>query len=192
VFSAVRSQLVLKWFGADPEQRTLAVVGLSPGDGRSHVVANLARLFAQMDEDTLVIDADLRQPAQHRLLGVDNSTGLADYLAGRVPRPPIRAVPEERHLHVLAAGNVDPSSLPLLARRQFGLMLGGLAARYSFILIDTPPAAQFSEAVTVAVRSSGCLVVTRRHRTRLAEAQALADKLSANSVEVIGALINDI
>ncbi|MEO8152708.1 MAG: P-loop NTPase [Rhizobacter sp.] len=191
VIRSIRSQLVLRWFGSEPEQRTLAVVSHGGGEGRSHVCAQLAMQLSQMDEDTLVIDADLRKPSQHTFFGVENKTGLSDYLSRDVTRAPIRAVPGKPRLHLLSAGTVRPDGQALLERRQFGLLLGTLAQRYAFILIDTPPAAQYSEALTAAVRASGCLLVTRRNRTRMVDAQRLAGQLTRHSVEVLGAVINE-
>lgn len=191
VLRGVRSQLVLRWFGHEPEQRTLAILSHGEGEGRSHVCAHLAEMLAQLDEDTLVIDADLRKPSLHALFGVDNRTGLTSYLSRQVARAPIRAVPGRPRLHLLPAGPAQAEAQALLERRQFAQLLGTLAQRYAFILIDTPPAAQFSEAVTVAVRASGCLLVTRRNRTRMADAQRLADQLARHSVEVLGAVINE-
>ena len=191
VFRSVRSQLVLRWFGPEPEQRTLAIVSHGDGEGRSHVCAHLAMQLAQLDEDTLVIDADLRKPSMHTFFGVDNRSGLTDYLARDVARAPIRAVPGQPRLHLLPAGSAKPDAQALLERRQFAQLLGVLAQRYAFILIDTPPASQYSEALTAAVRASGCLLVTRRNRTRLADAQRLSDKLTRHSVEVLGGVMNE-
>lgn len=191
VFRSVRSQLVLRWFGAEPEQRTLAIVSHGEGEGRSHVCAHLAMQLAQLDEDTLVIDADLRKPSMHGFFGVDNHTGLTDYLSHRVARAPIRAVPGHPRLHLLPAGTAQADAQALLERRPFVTLLGVLAQRYAFILIDTPPAAQYSEALTAAVRASGCLLVTRRHRTRMADAQRLAAQLGRHGVEVLGGVMNE-
>jgi chain length determinant protein tyrosine kinase EpsG len=191
VMRSLRSQLVLRWFGNEPEQRTLAVLSRDGGEGRSHVCAHLALMLAQMDEDTLIIDADLRKPSLHRLFSIDSPNGLGDYLARDIDRAPIHAVAGHPRLHLLPAGPSRPDALPLLERRPFAQLLAALSRRYAFILIDTPPAAQFSEAMTVAVRSSGCLLVMRRHRTRLSDAQRLADELGRHSVEVLGAVINE-
>jgi protein-tyrosine kinase len=191
VLRSVRSQLMLRWFGNEPEQRTLAIVSHGDGEGRTHVCAHLATLLSQMDEDTLVIDADLRKPSMHTFFGVDNHTGLSTYLSQETTRAPIRAVRGNPRLHVLPAGPASLEAMSLLERRSFALLLGKLAQRYAFVLIDTPPAAQFSEAITAAVRASGCLLVTRRNRTRLADAQQLAEQLRRHSVEVLGAVINE-
>jgi len=101
---AVRSQLVHRWFGDEPEQRALAVVSTDPGDGRSYVCSRLARLFADLDEDTLLIDADLRNPSLHRIFGADNSVGLTSFLQGELAQPPVRSVPGVPYLHLLTAG----------------------------------------------------------------------------------------
>lgn len=191
VLRSVRSQLLLRWFGEEPEQHTLAVMSDSAGDGRSHVVAQLARLFAQSHEDTLVIDADFNTPRQHELFGVSNKTGLSSYLSRDIARAPVRAVRGVPHLHVLPAGPSHPDGLALLERQPFARLLQLLSLRYSVILIDTPPAGRFSEAITVAVRASGALIVTRRNRTRLPEVQRLVQTMTRYGVEVLGALVNE-
>lgn len=191
VMRGVRSQLLLRWFGSEPEQRTLAVLSHGSGEGRSHVCAQLGRLLAQMDEDTLVIDADLRRPSLHEHFGVDNRSGLSSYLAHETLRAPVRAVRGTPRLHLLPAGPLRPNGPALLERRDFAVLLGNLARRYAFIVIDTPPAGPHPEALTVAVRASGALMVTRRNRTRVADAQRVAALLGRHGVELLGAVINE-
>jgi protein-tyrosine kinase len=191
VLRSVRSQLLLRWFGEEPEQHTLAITSHGSGDGRSHVCAHLARLFAQSQEDTLVIDADLRNPSQHTLFGVGNETGLSSYLTRSTPRAPVRAVRGVPNLHVLPAGPSHPDGLALLERQPFARLLQLLSHRYAVILVDTPPAGRHSEAITVAVRANATLLVTRRHRTRLPDVQRLVQAMTRYGVEVLGAVVNE-
>ena len=170
---------------------TMAVVSPATGDGRTHVCANLAILFAQLGEPTLIVDADLRGGCMHRLFGIDNAVGLSSHLSRRTTAAPIRAVPGIDHLHLLPCGPLPPNPQELLSRAQFALLLEELAHVYAYILIDTPAAARHGESATVAVRASGCLMVVRRNRTRIAEAQVLADGLGKLSAQVIGAVVNE-
>ena len=62
--------------------RTILVTSAYPGEGKSTVVANLGRSLAQAGRSTLLIDADLRRPVLHELLGVQNTGGLSDILRG--------------------------------------------------------------------------------------------------------------
>ncbi|MGZ5059665.1 MAG: chain length determinant protein tyrosine kinase EpsG, partial [Methylobacter sp.] len=78
---AVRGQLMLRWF--TNVHKTLTLVSLSRGEGRSLMAANLAIVFSQLGERTLLIDADLRQPRQHTLFKLQSVYGLSDVLAGR-------------------------------------------------------------------------------------------------------------
>lgn len=187
----VRSQLAMRWFDDQLEKRALAVVSPATGDGRTHVCANLAILFAQLGEPTLIVDADLRGGCMHRLFGIDNAVGLSSHLSRRTTAAPIRAVPGIDHLHLLPCGPLPPNPQELLSRAQFALLLEELAHVYAYILIDTPAAARHGESATVAVRASGCLMVVRRNRTRIAEAQVLADGLGKLSAQVIGAVVNE-
>jgi receptor protein-tyrosine kinase len=189
---AVRSQLVHRWFGEDPEQRALAVVSTDHGDGRSYVCSRLARLFADLDEDTLLIDADLRRPSLHTIFGADNSVGLSSYLQGHVAQAPVRAVPGVPYLHLLTAGPRVDQPHRLIARNEFGRLLEQLAPQFRAIFIDTPPSAAGADAVTVALRSSGALLVVRKHNARLSDQRELAQRLTDSTVEVVGAVINEV
>jgi protein-tyrosine kinase len=191
VLRAVRSQLVLRWFGADPEQRTLAIVSAQRRDGRTRVCSGLAVLLSQLDEDTLVIDADLRNPRMHEVFGLRNDVGLTTALAADSSVPSIQRVGRLDNLYVLTAGPSVPNPRELLLKRQFGLLMEALASRFAFIVIDTPAAGEGSESLTTAVRSSGCLVVARKNSSRMADVQQLASKLTDHSVEVLGAVINN-
>jgi len=188
---AVRAQLVHRWFGEEPERRALAIVSPTPGDGRTWVTANLGRLFAELDDETLLIDACLQRPSLHLMFGMDNRQGISSFLAGGIEQPPVRAVPGVPHLHLLSAGPGVAASHKLISHRAFGLMIERLAMRYAAIFVDTPAVSAGGDALTLALRSSGALLVVRRDRTRIAEVTALRDRLQRMTVEVLGAVINE-
>ena len=73
----IRSHLELRWFSG--EKKTLAIVSATNGDGRSYLAANLAIVFSQLGERTLLIDSDLRQPRQHKLFNLNNAQGLSNF-----------------------------------------------------------------------------------------------------------------
>ena len=75
VFRAVRSQLMLRWFTS--ERKALTIVSYNPGDGVSLFIANLAVVFSQLGERTLLIDANLRYPHQHEIFNLRNKQGKA-------------------------------------------------------------------------------------------------------------------
>ncbi|MDQ6680114.1 MAG: chain length determinant protein tyrosine kinase EpsG, partial [Pseudomonadota bacterium] len=74
---AIRSQLMLRWFDKAESRQVLTVVGASRYDGRSYLAANLAVVFSQLGERTLLVDADLRSPRQHELFHLENKVGFS-------------------------------------------------------------------------------------------------------------------
>jgi protein-tyrosine kinase len=188
---ALRSELMLQWFNHDAAHKSLAVVSEARGDGRSHIAANLAVVLSQLGGRTLLIDADLRNPSQHALFGLENRVGLSAVLAGRAGAEAVQRVPELGNLSVLPAGVAPPNPQELLARPTFGVLLERLAEHLDFILIDTPPAAESADAQTIAARARAALFVLRKNHSRLWRVQAIAESVARARTAVLGAVLND-
>lgn len=188
---ALRSQLLLRWFSGDSGQRTLAISSSRRGDGRTHLAANLAVVFSQMGESTLLIDADLRNGRQHELFGLNNSLGLSSVLAERAGLECVQRVAGFVDLSVLAAGPTPPNPLELLGRDSFGERVSQLCAQYDVIILDTTAASLGSDCLLVGQQSKGNLLIARRHRSAIDDCGALADELRAAGSSIVGGVIND-
>ncbi len=187
---SLRSQLMLRWFENDARHAALAMVSPGKGEGRSYITANLAVLFAQLGKRTLVIDADLRNPRQHRIFGVPGRTGLSAILAGRGGVDAIVEIKTVPALYVLPAGIVPPNPQELLARNGLAKLLSSLRASYDVILVDTPPSLHCADASTVAARCGAALVVACRDSSSLPGMASLTDELRQFGVTVVGAVLN--
>lgn len=188
---ALRSQLMLRWFSAEEDHKSLAVVSPGKAEGRSHLAANLAVVFSQMGEKTLLIDADLRNPRQHELFGLENITGLSAVLADRADLNVISRIPAFVDLSVLTAGAVPPNPLELLGRDAFEDMMQACAETFDVIIVDTPPADQGADGQIVASRCHGALMVARRNRTSLVQCQELSEAIKASGAALVGGVLND-
>ena len=113
---ALRTQLLIRWFNSTHQRRVLAIVSPETAEGRTYVSANLAIVFSQLGERTLLIDADLRSPRQHRLFNVPDRVGLSTVLSGRVDYSAIVPVPGFAGLSLLPAGAPPPNPQELLSR----------------------------------------------------------------------------
>jgi receptor protein-tyrosine kinase len=187
---AIRSQLMVRWFAGEQPKRTLAIVSVARGEGRSYVTANLGVVFSQLGERTLIVDADMRNPAQHRLFGLENQIGLSAVLADRAGREVIQRIPELRDLSVLTAGATPPNAQDLLGRPAFARMLDELNPLYDVILVDTPCAAT-TDVDVIAARTCGAMLVTGRNRTRVRAAKDLVTRLRDARCDVVGGVVNE-
>jgi receptor protein-tyrosine kinase len=187
---ALRGQLASRWFGEAPAERALAVCSPDRGDGRSFVCANLAVAFAQFGHETLVIDADLRLPQQHRIFRLRERRGLSSILAGRAGVGEVRRIADLPRLSVLPAGPMPPQPDALLAGGAFDRLLAELAVRFVVILIDTPAARTATDLFPLASAAGAALIVARRDRSRAPAIAQLAGGLAAAGVNLLGATLN--
>ena len=188
---ALRSQLMLRWFSSEPERHALAVVSPGSGEGRSYLAANLAIVFSQLGEHTLLIDADMRNPRQHQFFGLDNRVGLSAVLSGRGDAEAIQRITELMDLSVMPAGATPPNPQELLSKQVFSNLLEELVNEFDIVVIDTPPAAQFADAHTVAVRAGAALMLAKTNTTRMRKMRQLMDVLNRASAHVVGMVLNE-
>jgi receptor protein-tyrosine kinase len=73
---------------------------------------------------------------------------------------------------------------------QFDSWLKKMAEQFDVILIDTPPAALYTDAVIIAAKTAGALIVTRKDHTHHSETREVTDSLTNAGVEVVGAILN--
>ena len=187
---ALRSQLMLRWFRDASTPNTLAIVSPEAEEGRSWLAANLAVVFSQLGERTLLIDADLRRPTQHLRFGLDDQAGLSSILAGRADQALVQLIPEFIDLSVLVAGAVPPNPQELLSRSELRRLLSDCASNYDVILIDTPPASRYADMQTVAAEARGALMVSRLNVSRVNELRECAESLRAANASLVGSVMN--
>lgn len=189
---AVRSQLMLRWFDAEIGHKTLAVVSAGRAEGRSFTAANLAVVFSQLGERTLLIDADLRNPSQHNLFRLENKLGLSSLLAGRAElAEAVIRIPGLIDLSVLPAGATPPNPQELLARPVFNALMATAAGQYDIVIVDTPAGAETADSQTIAARTRGAVVVARKDRSSAPALQAFVTSLQHSGVAVVGAVLNN-
>jgi receptor protein-tyrosine kinase len=187
---ALRHRLSREWFDV-PHRRCLAVCGVGRGEGRSHVAANLAALFAQRGERVLLIDADLRNSSLRSLFRIPRTRGLAGILAGRSSRRPIKSITAVPGLSVLPAGPCPPNPSELLAQPLFSRLLAHVGPRFGVVLIDTGAAGESGDAQMIAEAAGAAIIVARRDHTPVQALQRLAGDLTGHGVTVPGIVYND-
>ncbi|HTT40616.1 MAG TPA: chain length determinant protein tyrosine kinase EpsG [Burkholderiales bacterium] len=186
---ALRSQLMLRWFS--PERKVLAIISPGRGEGRSYLAANLAVVCSQLGERTLLVDADMRHPRQHRLFDLSDKLGLSTMLSGRRGHEELHRVPGLLDMSVLPAGPSPPNPQELLGRAALADLTRELSAAFDIVIVDTPAAELSADAQVIAVRSGGALLVVRKDRTCLRAVQDLAASVTDTGGRVVGSVLND-
>ncbi|MBA3564536.1 MAG: chain length determinant protein tyrosine kinase EpsG [Gammaproteobacteria bacterium] len=185
---SLRVQLMLGSFNSS--SNALAIVSPGPGEGRSYIAANLAVVFSQLGERTLLIDAHMQNPTLHKIFRVEDSPGLSSALGDRTSgKIRIVNIPQFKNLSLLPAGARPPNPDELLARDAFAAICSRFGKAFDVALIDTPPGDSSTAADWVADRCGKALIVARRDVTRFEDARTFVTRMRSRA-EVVGSVLN--
>jgi protein-tyrosine kinase len=180
----------VRWFALHAPCKSLAIVSCGSGDGRSRLAAELAIVFAQAGERTLLVDADLRSPRQHELFCMSNASGLTSLhgdvtlLASAVP---VHAV---ENLFIVRSGPIPDASRSLLVLRGLEGMLRVASTDFDVIILDTPALDQYVDAQTISLAAGGALFTVRRNEVHVDRLREHADMLHDIGVNLVGSSFN--
>jgi chain length determinant protein tyrosine kinase EpsG len=171
--------------------KSLAVVSANTGDGASYLAANLAIVFSQLGQRTLLIDANLRQPRQHKIFALTQKQGLSDLIVGRADQTVITKVGAFKDLSILGAGTVPPNPQELLDNPAFTSLMLSVIGHYDIVLVDAAPASVTADAQAVVSRCGGALVVSRLNHTRLDDLIEVREQINLTTAKVVAAVVSD-
>jgi capsular exopolysaccharide synthesis family protein len=129
--------------------KTVMLTSALPSEGKTLTTVNLGlTLSGSYDRKVLVIDADLRWPSIHKMLGVANSSGLSEALQADRLELPIKQV--SPRLSVLTAGRPEVTPLAGLTSARMASLVEHCASHFDWVLIDTPPVGLLPDAQLLA------------------------------------------
>jgi protein-tyrosine kinase len=187
---ALRTQILLRGANGSRAHPVVALVSPDRGDGRSFIAANLAVVFAQLGQRTLLIDADMRSPIQHHMFKLQNRMGLSTILAERCGIECVSRIASLQRLFVLPAGPMPPNPIELLEGPVFRRVLSSADANFDAIVIDTPAAEEGTDALIIGSRAGSAALVVRLNRTRANTGNAFAKALTAAKASLLGVVYN--
>jgi capsular exopolysaccharide synthesis family protein len=139
----------------------------------------------------LLVDADLRRPNLHRLLGLSNSCGLTDVLMGSVPLETAITRTRFGGLDLLSSGPLPSNPGDLLGSQAMAKLVERLQEMYDIVIVDTPPVIPFTDALEIGRRVEGIVLVARMGVTGRRLLRAAMDTISSSSTRVLGVIAND-
>ncbi len=180
----------LMFSNLDNPVRTLAITSPVPGEGKSAALANLAVTLAQSGHDTIIVDCDLRKPAQHDLWKLDNTEGLTTMLLSEaaLANPALQAVGID-HLRVLTSGPLPPNPADVLVSRRMDQAIAALKEQADYVLFDVPPVLVVTDAALLGLKVDGLLLVLRAGTSRRDHAARAKEELERVKVPLIGTVL---
>jgi polysaccharide biosynthesis transport protein len=163
-----------------------------PGEGKSALVATLARVTAIAGRRVLIVDCDLRRPNIHRSLNLPNQYGLADFLSGNATLPDVMRTDSRTGADVITAGSPTDNPEEIIRNPLFDQMLFNLRPQYDLILLDAPPVLPVSDTRILAEKASQCVVVVKWRRTPRKLVQLAIRQLTDAGANIAGVALNQV
>ena len=153
---------------------------------------NLAHTFAQGGYNTLIVDADMRRPSQHRMLGMTNDFGLSDFLTTDIDLEELVKATSAPNLSLLPSGKMPFDAVGVLNSQRMVDLVAQVKSRYDIIFFDSPPILGLSDA-SVLVRALDLTIIVVQHR-RFPRAMLQRVKQAVQSVggNILGVVLNNV
>lgn len=186
---ALRTKLIFS--GNHADLKTLLVTSAVEDEGKTTMAANLAVAFAQQGHRVLLVDADMRRAALHRVFGAARVPGLSDVLARNAEQADAARPTRVANLWLMPAGSSPSNPAETLGGPGLSGLLDRLGEQYDLVVLDSPPVLAVADAAIIAAIVDGVLIVVRAGRAQREAISTARDQLADVGAQVIGAVLND-
>ncbi|WP_343673091.1 polysaccharide biosynthesis tyrosine autokinase [Chitinophaga sp.] len=171
---------------------TILITSSISGEGKTFLSAHLGNSLTVNKKKVILLELDLRKPKLSRYLGLDNYTGITNYIVeNKTIDEIIRKVPGS-DLHLISSGPVPPNPVELIEGNRMRTLLTTLKERYDYIIIDTAPIGIVSDAKSLSPYVDASLFVVRYNFTLKSKLKAVAEDLREGHFRKTGIIFNGI
>lgn len=192
-YRQLRTSVLLSSAGGAPQ--TLLVTSSQPAEGKTTTVVNMAQILGQTDARVLVIDADMRRPRLHKIFEVENQRGLSTILSSKLNEAEMLSniqQSKENNLYVLPSGPIPPNPAELLGSEQMNRLLAVIKPNFTYIIIDSPPIASFTDGVLLSSLVDGTLLVVHGGKAARAIVRRSRQILQEVGAKIFGVVLNNV
>jgi capsular exopolysaccharide synthesis family protein len=182
----------------DSPVKSILVTSASPREGKTTTVINLGIIMGQAGPRVVIVDADFRHPALHRVLGISSNgqhktrPGLSNVIAGKASLDEVILPTAFANISLLPAGVMPPNPSELLGSQRMRTLMGQLMERADYVLLDSPPCLLYADAFVLSQVTDGVLYVFRAGAHDKTSQRRVQKQLQQAKARTIGVVFNDV
>jgi capsular exopolysaccharide synthesis family protein len=186
-YHSIRSNLAFSTKDGAP--KVLSVTSARPEEGKSTTAFALAQGFARAGMRVLLVDLDLRNPSQHKIIGADNRVGASNLLTGAVRVQGAVQPTDWPNLFLIPSGPLPPSPAELLIGPRLVAFTKEATEHFDIVILDGPPVMGLADSPLIASVATGCVLTIEAGRTSRAQARAAIKRLRVGDARLFGAIL---
>lgn len=205
----------IRFLSFDNPVHSIAVISATPEDGRSTIALHLAQTAAAMGQKVLLVDADLRNPKIHDMLGLANTRGLSNIIVDEIELNSalhnsnsissqevkhdgiidadlikVEELYSQNSFFILTAGQVPPNPTNLLSSQRMQELVAQFADRFDLVIYDTSSLLGIADGNLLAAYTDACLLVVRLGKTNSSKLETTLEGLKISGMPILGVVAN--
>jgi capsular exopolysaccharide synthesis family protein len=178
---------------ATPELKTRALLFTSStaGEEAATVLAAFGRMLARSGERVLLVDTDLRGPMLQGLFSMDGGPGVAQLFTGKDEVLAVMKRTETEGLFVVTAGSPVDNPSSLFESAGISTLIEEMRKQADWVLLTSPPVNAYNDAVALAKKVDGVVLVVEAEQTRWEVAESAKERLEDARANILGVVLNN-
>lgn len=190
---SIRSLRTSVYFSVmNQDNNIVMVTSTSPNVGKSFIASNMAVVLANAGKKILLIDTDLRKGHIHKTFGLENKSGLSEFLSQHSENPISMHQQVIENLDIISRGKSTTHSSELLMGEQFKHLLDSVKHQYDMVLLDTAPIFAITDSAIIGKYAGTSLLVAYYGVNTVKEIERALKHFKQNNIEITGAILNGI
>ena len=182
----------VEFFSVSDQIKTILITSPNEGNGKTTIAANLAQSLSLLEQDVILVDADLRRPAVHSYLKMTMGPGLSDVIKQKEDfHNVVRRWRKSSNLQVVTSGHKVPQVTEVVGSRRISALLSLLKDEHELIIVDAPPLI-IADAYNLASSVDGVIIVMEPGKTSNDQAKAIKEQLNRVDAKLLGFVFNKV
>ncbi len=198
IFRTLRTNI--QYMKRGDKAQSILLTSTVQGEGKSFIASNLAVTFAQAGKNTIIVDADMRRPRQHKKFQTQMYPGLSNYLSGvdldRLKRKlefdDCIYQTEVENLWIMPSGNIPPNPSELLQSEKFDVLMKDLESRFDVIIFDGAPCLAVTDSIIISRFVTHTIIVCSQNSTKIDELKEVKRLILQVGGNIAGVVLNKV
>lgn len=180
----------IEFTNIDNDNKAIVITSAKSSEGKSNIIYDLAKAFAQNDNSVVLVDCDLRNPQIGKISGYGDNLGLTNVVTGKIDiNDALKKDKNEEKLFLLTSGPVPPNPAELLASNKVKKIIDTLKFNFDYVFIDSPPVGFFTDAAILSQLADGVIFAIKSNETKVVEVESAIDNLKKVEANILGAIL---